>query len=121
MNEFKYCSGDLKGGIKKVYFVDMPINLDKIDFTSELSEYEAKEVKERGGIDCVILSPSEYKLYKDVKEKMTEYERIAEEYFQEVEDGEEEGNLYMVRVDECRRVLKTITGGKPVLNELSTK
>jgi len=43
------------GGIKAIYIMQMPINLERIDFMSELSVAEVNEVKEWGGFDCVIL------------------------------------------------------------------
>lgn len=103
------------GGIKSVYLSRIPINLDKIDFMSELDNYEAKEVKERGGIDCVILSPEKYAFVKSLKVKIKEAENIAKECFQEIDD-KEQGERYLGKAEALKEIIKEITGGKPILN-----
>jgi hypothetical protein len=102
-------------GIKAIYIMQMPINLDRIDFMSELNKYEAKEVKERGGIDCVILNKSNYKLVKSIKALIKNCEDDAESYFQDTEDGEDYGNHLLSKVQAYKEVIKLITGNKPIL------
>ena len=103
------------GGIKAIYIMQIPINLDRIDFMSELNSDEAKEVKERGGIDCVILSPEKYAFVKDLKSKIKEAENIAEECFQEIDD-KEQGERCLVKAEAWKEIIKDITGNKPILN-----
>lgn len=103
------------GGISKIYITQMPINLETIDFMSELNLAEAKEVKLRGGIDCVILSPQLYSMVKLLKEKIKDAESIAEECFQEIDD-KEQGDYYLAKIDAWKEVIKEITGGLPILN-----
>jgi hypothetical protein len=108
---------ETNGGIKAIYIMQMPINLESIDFMTELNNDEAKEVKERGGIDCVILSPAIYKIVKNLKEMIVSAEYSAEECFQEIED-EEQGNYYLAQIDAWKEVIKEITGNRPILNEM---
>lgn len=103
------------GFIKSIYITKMPINLDNIDFMSELDNDEAKEVKERGGIDCVILSPDKYAFVKELKAKIKEAENIAEECFQEIDD-KEQGKRYLGKAEAWKEIIKEITGDKPILN-----
>ena len=102
-------------GIKSFYINEMPINLNNINCLSELNEDEAKEVKERSGIECVILSPTYYELFKDIKKLIIECENEAESYFQDVEDGESEGEKLLAKSEAYKEVIKLITGNKPVL------
>ena len=95
--------------------MQMPINLDRIDFISELSVSEANEVKERGGIDCVILNPAQYKIVKDLKASIVSAEYSAEECFQEIDD-KEQGEYYLAKIDAWKEVIKEITGNRPILN-----
>ena len=103
------------GGIKAIYIMQMPINLDRIDFMRELSVSEANEVKERGGIDCVILNPAQYKIVKDLKASIVSAEYSAEECFQEIDD-KEQGEYYLAKIDAWKEVIKEITGNRPILN-----
>lgn len=103
------------GVIKSIFITKMPINLDKIDYMSELNMEEAKEVKERGSIDCVILSPEKYAFVKDLKRKIKEAENIAEECFQEIDDREQ-GERYLGKAEAWKEIIKEITGNKPILN-----
>lgn len=108
------CKGST-GGIKNIYIIPIPLSLDKVNFMSELNEQEAKEAKERAGIDCIILSPSYFKLIKEIKQMIIDAESSAEECFQEIDD-EEQGNYYLAKVDALKDVIKMITGNKPILN-----
>lgn len=112
---FQKVECDTSGGIKSIYITQMPINLDRIDFMSELDNDDAKEVKERGGIDCVILSPEKYAFVKDLKSKIKEAENIAEECFQEIDD-KEQGERYLGKAEAWKEIIKEITGNKPILN-----
>lgn len=95
----------------------MPINLDRINFMSELNKDEAKEVKDRGGIDCVILSPEKYAFVKNLKAKIKEAKNIAEECFQEIDD-KEQGEYYLGKAEAWKEIIKEITGNRPILNEV---
>jgi len=111
------------GGIKAVYIAQMPINLNAIDFMSELDNDDAKEVKERGGIDCVILSPEKYAFVKGLKAKIKEAESIAEEFFQEL-NNKEQGDRYIGKAEAWKEIIKDITGNKPILfnpNQITPK
>lgn len=114
-NNYKF-ECNTSGGIKSVYISKMPINLNRIDFMSELNTEDAKEVKERGGIECVILSPEKYSFVKILKSKIKEAENIAEECFQEI-DNKEMGERCLVKVEAWKEIIKEITGNKPILNE----
>ena len=103
------------GGIKAIYIMQMPINLDRVDFMSELSVSEANGVKERGGIDCVILNPAQYKIVKDLKASIVSAEYSAEECFQEIDD-KEQGEYYLAKIDAWKEVIKEITGNRQILN-----
>lgn len=104
---------EVKNGIKSIYIMEMPLNLDRIDFMSELTEDEAKE---RGGIDCAALSPDQYKIVKEMKQMIKDAEHTAEEYFQEL-NNPEQGEYYLSKVDAWKEVIKSITGNKPILKQ----
>jgi len=103
------------GGIKAIYIMQMPINLERIDFMSELSVAEVNEVKEWGGFDCVILNPTLYKIVKDLKASIVSAESSAEECFEEIDD-KEQGEYYLAKIDAWKEVIKDITGNRPILN-----